>query len=93
MYEELNLPLNADAEAIFGSSDAGNVSFTCTTFHPCLQVADKGIAIHTRAFAKAMKSQRAHETLKTGARVIAYQICKIFSDEGNIQAFLAAGPK
>lgn len=93
VYEELNLPLNADTEAIFGSSDAGNVSFTCPTFHPCLQVADKGIAIHTRAFAKAMKSQRAHEALKTGAKVIAYQVCKIFSDEEKIQALLAAGPK
>lgn len=93
VYEELNLPLNGDTEAIFGSSDAGNVSFTCPTFHPCLQVADKGIAIHTRAFAKAMKSQRAYEALKTGAKVIAYQICKIFGDETNVNALLAAAPK
>lgn len=93
VYEELNLPLNGDTEAIFGSSDAGNVSFACPTFHPCLQVADKGIAIHTRAFAKAMKSQRAHKALETGAKVIAYQICKIFSEEANVKALLAAGPK
>lgn len=90
VYEELDLPLNGDTEAIFGSSDAGNVSFACPTFHPCLQVADQGVAIHTRAFAQGMKSQRAHEALKTGAKVIAYQICKIFSDESRVKAMLAA---
>lgn len=78
MFEELNLPLNGDPDKIFGSSDAGNVSFVCPTFHPCLQVVDEGIAIHTREFADAMKSERAHETLRTGAKVIAYQIAKMF---------------
>lgn len=93
VYEELGLPLNGDKDAIFGSSDAGNVSFACPTFHPCLQVADKGVAIHTREFAKAMKSQRAGKALSTGAKVIAYQVCKIFSDEDKIAAMLAASPR
>ena len=93
VYEELGLPLNGDTEAIFGSSDAGNVSFACPTFHPCLQVADKGIAIHTRAFAQMMKTPRAHEALRTGAKVIGYQICKIFSDENRVQAMISAFPK
>lgn len=78
VYEELGLPLNGDPNQIFGSSDAGNVSFLCPTFHPCLQVVDKGVKIHTRAFAQAMKSERANETLKTGAKVITYQIAKMF---------------
>lgn len=86
VYEELNLPLNGDTEAIFGSSDAGNVSFRCPTFHPCLQVVDKGIAIHTREFADGMKTERAHEGLVDGAKVIAYQIAKIFCDPEKIQA-------
>ena len=93
VYEELELPMNGDPTAIFGSSDAGNVSFVCPTFHPCLQVAEKGVAIHTREFAKAMKSQRAYKALDTGAKVIAYQICKIFSEEEKIAAVLAAAPK
>lgn len=93
VFGELGLPLNGDTEAIFGSSDAGNVSFACPTFHPCLQVADRGVAIHTRAFAKAMKSQRANKALETGAKLIAYQVCKIFSDEKRIQEMLATGPQ
>jgi len=88
VYEELNLPLNGDSEKIFGSSDAGNVSFVCPTFHPCLQVVEKGVAIHTRAFAEAMKSERAHQALEQGAKVIAYQIAKIFSDSTRVQKML-----
>lgn len=93
VYAELGLPLNGDTEAIFGSSDAGNVSFACPTFHPCLQVVEKGIAIHTRDFAQAMKTPRAHEALTLGAQIIGYQICKLFSDENCVKALLAAGPK
>lgn len=92
VYEELNLPLNGDTEAIFGSSDAGNVSFRCPTFHPTLQVVDRGIAIHTREFADGMKTERAHQGLADGAKVIAYQIAKIFSDPEKIQAMKTAGP-
>ena len=88
VFAELNLPLNGDPEKIFGSSDAGNVSFVCPTFHPCLQVVDEGIAIHTRAFAEAMKTERAHQALIDGAKIIAYQIAKIFSDEKRLERML-----
>lgn len=85
VFEELNLPLNGDPNAIFGSSDAGNVSFVCPTFHPCLQVVDQGVAIHTRAFAEAMKTERAHRALVDGAKIIAYQAVKVFSDPERIR--------
>lgn len=93
VYEELDIPLNGDTEAIFGSSDAGNVSFVCPTFHPCLQVVKRGTAIHTRAFAEAMKTEWAHRALVDGAKIIAYQIAKIFSDESRIQALQKDGPE
>lgn len=80
VFEELSIPVNGDPDAIFGSSDAGNVSFVCPTFHPCLQVVDRGIAIHTRAFAQAMKTERAHQALVTGAKLIAYQTAKVFGE-------------
>lgn len=83
------MPLNGDTEKIFGSSDAGNVSFVCPGFHPCLQVVDEDIAIHTRGFAECMKSERAHQGLSDGAKIIALQIAKIFSDEEKIKAMKA----
>ena len=93
VFTELNLPLNGDPDKIFGSSDAGNVSFVCPTFHPCLQVVDEGIAIHTREFAQAMKTDRPHRALIDGAKLIAYQIAKIFGDPAKVQQLLDAQPK
>lgn len=81
VYEELDLPQNGDPEEIFGSSDTGNVSMICPVFHPTLQVVDKGIPVHTREFAEAMKSERAHQALGTGAKIICRQITKLLADE------------
>lgn len=85
-YTELGVPLNGDPDRIFGSSDAGNVSFVCPAFQPCLQVVDHGVPIHTREFAEQMKTDRAHETLATGAKIIAFSIAKLFSDDDKIKS-------
>ena len=89
IYGELDIPINGDSTKIFGSSDAGNVSFVCPTFHPCLQVVDEDTPIHTRGFADAMKTDRAHQALVDGAKIISLQIAKIFSDEKKIQSLKA----
>lgn len=86
VFEELNLPYHKDGDVIFGSSDAGNVSFVCPTFHPCLQAVQSGTMLHTREFAAEMKSARAHQALEEGARIIAWQVAKIFSDPERIRA-------
>lgn len=85
VYDELGIEINGDHDKIFGSSDAGNVSFVCPTFHPTLQIVDRGVAIHTREFAEAVKSPRAHEAIRQGAMVIGLQVAKIFSDEEKIR--------
>lgn len=79
VFTELGLPLNGDPQKIFGSSDAGNVSHVCPTFHPCLQVSDQGVDIHTEAFAACMKTPRAHQSLEQGAKLISFFVAKIFS--------------
>lgn len=85
VYDELGIEINGDHDKIFGSSDAGNVSFVCPTFHPTLQIVDRGVAIHTREFAQAVKTPRAHEAIKQGAMVIGLHVAKIFSDEEKIR--------
>ena len=85
VYEELGLPITDGEEEIFGSSDTGNVSTICPVFHSTLQVVDKGVAVHTREFAEAMKSERAHEALATGAQIISHLIIKLLSDESNME--------
>lgn len=86
VFQELELPLDEDPELIFGSSDVGNVSFVCPTFHPCLQAVERGVAIHTRAFADGMKTETAHRALLNGAKLIAHHVARIFSDPARIQA-------
>lgn len=86
IFDELDIPDNGDYDAVFGSADAGNVSYVCPTFHPCLQLAPRGVAIHTREFAELVKTDAAHECLVKGAELIALQIAKIFSDESRIAA-------
>jgi len=93
VYEELGLPVNGDHDAVFGSSDIGNVSFVCPTFHPTLQLVDRGIAIHTREFVDAVKGEKAHRCIADGAKIIALHAAKIFSDEERIAAMKAAFTK
>lgn len=81
IYEELGLVTVDDNSEVFGSTDAGNVSYVCPTFHPCLQVVDEDVLIHTKEFAAAMITDRAHDVLVTGAKIIAYQVARTFSDK------------
>lgn len=86
VYAELGLPLNGDPDKLFGSSDMGNVSFACPAFHPCLQLVDPEVAIHTREFAAAVKTPRGHQALADGAKIIALTVAKIFGQEERLQA-------
>lgn len=89
VYDELGIEINGDPDKLFGSSDAGNVSFECPMFHPTLQLVDRGVAIHTREFADAVKTDRAHKCIEQGAEIIALQIAKIFGSEERIKAMKA----
>lgn len=85
IYDELGLELG-DTEKVFGSSDAGNVSMVCPTFHPILQIVDPTVAIHTREFADAVKSPRAYEAIIKGSKILILQILKIFTDRDKFEA-------
>ena len=90
VFGELGLELNGNPDALFGSSDIGNVSFECPSFHPTLQLVDKGIPIHTREFLSGVKGERAHKAIEDGAKLIAYTVAKIFGDEEKIKKMKAA---
>ena len=87
-YEELGIEIDSqkDHDTIFGSSDIGNVSFVCPTFHPTIKIVDRGVAIHTRDFEKNVHGETAVKAVKEGAGVLALQAAKIFSDETRLQA-------
>lgn len=60
-------------EAVYpsGSSDAGNVDLVVPTFHLGIKGTDTFVDIHTAEFEKLMYGDRARQTLKDGAKVIA----------------------
>lgn len=86
VYDEMGIPRDLKREAeLFGSSDAGNVSFICPTFHSTLQVVEPGVSLHTKEFAAAMKTDRAHDVMKQGAEVISRHVIKMLENEENIK--------
>ena len=91
VYEELGLEIGTvkDHDSFSGSSDIGNVSFVCPTFHPTIKLVDRGIAVHTTEFEKAVHGESAVKALWAGACVLALQAAKIFSDEAKISAMKA----
>ncbi len=84
VFGELGLEINGDHEKLFGSSDIGNVSYDCPAFHPTLQLVERGVAIHTRGFLEAVKGEAANKCIEDGAKMIAYTVSKIFTDEARI---------
>ncbi len=79
-FEELGLE-EGDTSRPFGSTDAGNVSFVCPTFHPTIQISKSNPQIHTREFESLVKSKEAHEAIVVGAKVLALQILKVFTSD------------
>lgn len=82
VYRELGLELNGDPDKIFASTDAGNVSYVCPTFHPCLQIAPQGVALHTQEFAAYAGGQAGRQAIPVGAALLGLQVLKVFGDEG-----------
>lgn len=81
VYEELGLPLNGDPGKIFASTDAGNVSYVCPTFHPCLQIAPQGTALHTQEFAAYAGGEAGRNAISVGARIIGLQTISLFGSD------------
>ncbi|KIR03172.1 N-acyl-L-amino acid amidohydrolase [Lachnospiraceae bacterium TWA4] len=80
IYRELGIQVEDDG-SFFGSSDIGNVSYKCPTFHPTLNITEDRSPIHTQGFANCVKTKKAHQAIELGAKVIGMQILKIFSSD------------
>ena len=88
-FDELGIPLDREYDGIFASSDAGNVSMVCPTFHPTLAIADPSVALHTAEFEGRVRSDLAHETIANGAKLIALQAMKVFGSDETLAAVKA----
>ena len=80
-YKQVGLNLNGDPLKPFGSTDAGNVSYKCPTFHGTIQLAPEGTPIHSENFEKYVHGDVANETIEKTAKIIGLQIIKIFTND------------
>lgn len=80
-YKQVGLELNGDPLKLFGSTDAGNVSYICPTFHGTIQLAPEGTPIHSGSFEKYVHGDTAKQTMEKAAKIIGLQIIKIFTND------------
>lgn len=80
VYDELKVPYILSSPPS-GSSDIGNVSYKCPTFHPTLSITDEFIPLHTIEFEKKTREPKAHEAIAIGAKIIARQAIKVLTEE------------
>ena len=79
IFTEFGIPVT-EIEGFMGSSDVGDVTYKCPAVQPEMDICGKNIEAHTRAFAEATTTERAHEALKTGAKIIARSALEVLLD-------------
>jgi metal-dependent amidase/aminoacylase/carboxypeptidase family protein len=65
-----------------GSSDIGNVSKRCPALQPVFAITREPLELHTREFAEATTSRKAHRAAVTGAKVLGAMVLKMMTDAG-----------
>lgn len=69
-----------------GSSDVGNVSQVIPTIQPMIEIAPRGMAIHTREFADAAVKPLARAGLLAAAKTMAMTTLDLLADPGRVKA-------
>lgn len=76
------LPAGVLDESIAASTDFGNVSYRVPGIHPLLKISDESVALHTRAFEAASRSESAFKGVVDGAYGLAMTAADfLFDDE------------
>lgn len=88
IYQEIGLKVDDRVRAAVGSSDIGNVSQRCPAFHPTIAINRQGVGLHTREFAAAVKTEKAHQAIIDGAKILTLTALKIFHEEETREAIM-----
>ena len=85
IYNEMGLPVTVPVVP-WASTDAGNVSYACPAFQPTLKMIPEGTALHTPAVEQTVRTEEGHQAIKTGAKILARWVAKVFSDPEKLAA-------
>jgi len=75
-----------DAEAGYGSTDAGNVSQALPTIHPYIRISPDGVPGHSRDFAEAAASPLARAGMLAAAKALAMTALDLLADPSAVAA-------
>jgi amidohydrolase len=70
------------ANRVVGSTDMGNVSYEVPSIHPMIQVAPRGVQIHTPEFAGFAGGPEGDRAVVDGAKALAWTVADLWLDAG-----------
>lgn len=71
---------------VTGSTDMGNVSYLVPSIHPMLQVAPRGVPIHSRDFARFAGGDEGDRAVIDGAKIMALTVLDLWANAALIEA-------
>jgi metal-dependent amidase/aminoacylase/carboxypeptidase family protein len=66
--------------AVVGSTDMGNVSHVVPSIHPMLQVAPRGVSIHSAEFTGYAGAEEGDRAVLEGAKAMAMTVVDVWTD-------------
>ncbi len=75
-----------DSQRVVGSTDMGNISYLVPSIHPMIQVAPRGVPIHSAAFAEHAGGEMADRAVLDGAKAMAMTVVDLWSDQALLEA-------
>lgn len=79
--EVINVPLKPLPKGHnLGSTDMGNVSQAVPAIHPYIEIAEEGIAGHSKEFAKASSSEKGYAAMISAAKALAMTTVDVLTD-------------
>ncbi len=88
-FEEMGLPVTPN-EGFIGSSDMGDVSYSCPAIQPEIDISGEPIEGHTRAFAAATLKPRAKKAMRDGAKIIGRCMLEVIADKATREKIRAS---
>lgn len=70
---------------VVGSTDMGNVSYLVPAIHPMIQIAPRGVSIHSHEFTRHAGSSAGDEAVILGAKLLAMTVADLWADPSLVE--------
>lgn len=81
IFEDLGLEV-IEPRTPFGSTDMGNVSYSCPSFHPTISITDgKDVPLHTNEFESYVKKDGSKKVIENASKIILAMVARLVEDK------------